>query len=420
MSFASTALDFVPFDTTPPPPDPRLVQREPIAVTRVTGDPLDGLIFGDSHTSPFALSLREQGELRRRCIHAAAAHHLQHCASYRSYAEHSGYRLPEVEDFEIEALPPIPTSAFKRAEILSVPPSQVEKVCKSSGTRGPQSRVLRDRRSLERLLGSVTIGIPLIEDWYENEFRLLNLGPDRAAAGDIWFSYVMSLMGLLYPSVCAVRDEVFDKPWAYEQLVQSLDDYPNAGIVGPPFLLLGLIEYMESQRLRLAAKERLTIVTAGGWKAFSGSQISRQELLERAAATFGIQHEHQLRDAFNQVELNTVFMECKALRKHIPPWVHTRALDARSLQPLPLGEVGLLAHWDASATSYPSFILTDDIGRVQEGLCACGREGQSVEVRRRVEGRIQRGCSQSMARRFTQPPPQASSPVARPTQEGQS
>ena len=46
---------------------------------------------------------------------------------------------------------------------------------------------------------------------------------------------------------------------------------------------------------------------------------------------------------------------------------------------------------DATNSAYPGYILSDDIGEVDESPCACGRNGQSVHFRRRRQG-AELGC----------------------------
>lgn len=82
--------------------------------------------------------------------------------------------------------------------------------------------------------------------------------------------------------------------------------------------------------------------------------------------TFGLNDISQIRDTFNQVELNTCFFEDDQQRKCVPPWVYARALNPRTLQPLSDGEIGLMSYMDASATSYPAFLITDDLGYVHQ------------------------------------------------------
>ncbi len=365
---------------------------------------LENWIYADDESPWFDLNLDAQRNLRQKAIEESVRYHIERCESYRTFVTSEAPELLSYdgkESLELERVPLIPTSAFKRVPLLSVKTEEIAKRCLSSGTRGPRSEVLRDRTSLERLLGSVRSGTLLIDNWYEHQLSMINLGPDSSEAGDIWYAYVMSLVEVLYDTTSVVQDGNFDPQDTAEEVLAQLDESPQLGIIGPPFFLLELLQSMKQRGQLVDGGDRVTIVTAGGWKRHSGDRIPRDELTDLAVEVLGLQRPSQVRDAFNQVELNTVFFECDALKKHVPPWVHAMTRAPDTLEALPPGELGLLSYLDASCTAYPAFIIGDDIGRVFEGRCECGRDGVTMDVKRRVEGRIQKGCALTMDKRFS-------------------
>ncbi len=375
---------------------PRGVSDEAIEATTE----LDYLISSDAC---FELSLDEQRAFRERHVRAAFAWHVEACPMYKRLVLRRGIDPARVAAGEIalEAIPLIPTSAFKRAEIRSVSEGEVVMLSRSSGTRGPISTIARDRTSLERLLGSVRAGASLIHAWDEDEIEMVHLGPDRAAAGEVWFPYVMSLVELLYPTRHRLVGGAFDVDAAIGDVRSLLDERAHVGVIGPPFLVAELIRRITERKETIQAGARLTVITAGGWKRFTGAQIQRQEFEARVCEAFHLSGAAQVRDAFNQVELNTVCMECRAHKKHVPAWVHATTREPDGLTALPRGELGLLSFMDASARSYPAFLVTDDVGVVEEGTCACGRVGTTVEIHRRLTSRAQRGCALAIERRTT-------------------
>lgn len=368
------------------------LQRVQVAAT----SDLDHLIYRED---VFDIPLAEQLELRERFVREAFAHHLAGCADYAAY----GARLvPKLDPWKtpLEDLPVLPTAVFKGHEVISVAPDEVMKWCLSSGTRGPQSRVGRDRMSLERLLGSVRVGLSLIESWLEDDLEVVHLGPDRQEAGDIWFMYVMSLIELIYPTQHYVRQGVLDAEAAIARVCELLEQRSrHIAIVGAPFQIVELADELERRRVRLDAKDAITVFSAGGWKRLSGSQISRASFDEKVIQRFGLLQGSQVRDAFNQVELNTVFIECSAHRKHVPPWVYIATRNADDLRVQPPGTRGVLSYLDASATSYPAFLVTDDLGVVEQGECPCGRTGVTMRVERRLTRLAERGCALTLDKR---------------------
>ena len=76
------------------------------------------------------------------------------------------------------------------------------------------------------------------------------------------------------------------------------------------------------------------------------------------------------------------------VRRHVPPaWVRTRVLDPNTLSALPIGEPGLLCHYDLANAGSVMAVLTEDLGvAVGDGFRLLGR----------VQGAEPRGCSIAM------------------------
>jgi long-chain-fatty-acid---luciferin-component ligase len=294
--------------------------------------------------------------------------------------------------------PVLPTSIFKSLSVTSVADAAIELWCRSSGTSGFESRIGRDRGTLDRLLGSVQTGIRMLGDWYEDEIEIVHLGPPHEAAGDIWFPYVMSLTELLYPTSSFGRPTGIDLEGARRQILRSLEQGKQVGLIGAPFAIFDLCNLVAEEG-GIAAGDRLTVVTAGGWKRRGGDQVPRGPFRALVQETLGLDGAGQVRDAFNQVELNTVIFECEHHAKHIPPWVLACARSPYDLAPLAPGETGLLSYLDLSAHSYPCSIIADDVGTVRPTACACGRTGSILDIERRVERGFQRGCAQALETR---------------------
>jgi long-chain-fatty-acid---luciferin-component ligase len=360
---------------------------------------LDYLISGEV---VFEIPLAEQRDLRERHVRAAFERHADISGRYGDFVRRQ-LGTTDLGSISLGEIPVIPTSSFKQHSVLSVAPEEISKWCVSSGTRGRQSTVGRDRRSLERLLGSIRAGISLIHSWLEDDVEVIHLGPERKEAGDIWFMYVMSLIELSFPTEHFVRRDHFHASEAIERIAKILKEgKQDIVVVGPPFRVQDLADAIERHQTRLDGGSRLSVVTAGGWKRLSGISVPRPEFDERISRVFGLREPTQIRDAFNQVELNTVFIECSAHRKHVPPWVYATTRDADRLRPQAVGTPGLLSYLDASAISYPAFIVTDDVGRVDEGECPCGRSGVTMTVERRLTRVSARGCALTLDKRTQQ------------------
>jgi long-chain-fatty-acid---luciferin-component ligase len=357
---------------------------------------LESVLYGEESLYDWPVSRIRDFQVA--VVRDAFALHYAGCESYRRFCDRAGFRpasLCSADD--LPRVPLIPSLLFKDMDIRSVPGDELDKICKSSGTRGIVSQVSRNTVTLERFLGSIRIGADQLLQ-LANEARFFNLGPDTAEAGDIWFSYVMSLLSLLRPSDNYVVDGVFRS----EELIRDLDGLPpgiQPLLVGPPILFLDLMEDLEREgRLLDLGARHGRIVTAGGWKRFSSEQIERGEFLDRCVRDFGIERAG-VRDAFNMVELNTVLLECEHGSKHAPPWLVLLCLDPESLEPVLPGQRGLLGFLDPLPESYPGFVLSDDFVRMGAAPCPCGRTGATFEFDRRVHLADERGCALTIERK---------------------
>ena len=357
---------------------------------------LESLLYGEDDI--YHWSETERLEFQFDVIRDAFKFHYDNCLAFRRFCSSEGISPDSIKSPEdIIKIPLIPSSMFKSLEIRSVPEERITKVCRSSGTRGNISRVPRDTSSLERFLGSIRISADQILG-IRNEAQFFNFGPDTSEAGDVWFPYVMSLLGLLRPSDNYIINDVF----YVKDLVEDLLRLPSTTqpfLIGPPIFVSYFMHYLEEEGVTLDLDSRYGfVVTGGGWKTFSNEQISREEFISRCGKYIGVNDCRHIRDAYNMVELNTVIFECELGVKHLPPWLVVEALDPENLTPRQSNEMGLLGFYDPLPTSYPGFILSDDFGRVNKRACDCGRSGPTMEFSRRVALVEGRGCALTMDR----------------------
>ncbi len=358
--------------------------------------PIDRAVFGD------AWSLLDDESARLTLVRDSVTRHLATCPAYANYAARLGFspgllRTPA----DLHLVPQIPTVAFKRGvPIMSCRPDKIAKRCTSSGTLGRRSEVYRDRTTIERLLGSVRLGMDLIGELLDDEAGVLNLGPSQDEAGDLWFAYVMSLVELALPTQHAVRQGRFDAHESLTMLKALRDQYPLVMLIGPPALVLEVANAAPEHHGPAAGADQMMVVTAGGWKRHTGATLDRDQFTETVASRLGLAGAGQVRDAFNQVELNTVLVECGHRRKHVPPWLEIIVRDPMTLEPVGPGEPGLLSYLDPTADSYPCFLIADDFGSIDAGGCPCGWYGRTLTLSRRIKREEEWGCALKMDRAY--------------------
>jgi long-chain-fatty-acid---luciferin-component ligase len=231
---------------------------------------------------------------------------------------------------------------------------------------------------------------------FENpDILVFNLGPDADEAKNLWIAYVMAGVSVMLPKT---RNYVRDGAFALEEAIADLAACAGEriAVIGPPPLVLELARGLAARRVVLDVRSDSGALTIGGWKRRSGERIPRRDFDGTVAASFGFD-EKMVRDSFNMVELNSVVVECEQKKLHIPPWLYVRARDPGTLARLASGQSGVLAYLDPTPTSYPGFVLSDDLGAVDFGVaCGCGRTSDILRIERRLNTMESRGCALKM------------------------
>ncbi len=356
-------------------------------------DPLDQLI---AEEGLFSFAPAQVAELRREFLQNAAAWHLQPDTAYAAYAARQGLRAGTQASELLDALPLLPSMLFKRAGVhLAHPRASGILWTTSSGTQGSVSRIPRDDITLRRFFASIGNLSNEMLGIQNSDLSVFNLGPDANEARNLWISYVMAGITVMLPRS---RYYVHDDRFRLEELLRDLQAAAGQriAVMGPPPLLADIAHAMRARGLKLRVRPDSVLVAIGGWKRRSGERLPRQAFDELLSTAFGLAPT-QVRDTFNMVELNSVLVECAHQRLHVPPWLVARARDSATLRVLSAGDSGVLAYLDPTARSYPCFVLSDDLGRVQENLtCACGRCSDVLQIERRLNTVESRGCALKM------------------------
>ncbi|MBL1723161.1 long-chain fatty acid--CoA ligase, partial [Klebsiella pneumoniae] len=79
-----------------------------------------------------------------------------------------------------------------------------------------------------------------------------------------------------------------------------------------------LCHYMKDKKISFSGDKSLSIITGGGWKRYEKESLKRDDFNHLLFDTFNLSDISQIRDIFNQVELNTCFFEDEMQRKHVP------------------------------------------------------------------------------------------------------
>ena len=315
----------------------------------------------------------------------AAIYHQAGNGFYRAQCDALGVDPTAINDInDLQALPLLPVGLFKRPDarvLLTCSLADVETETRSSGTRGVPSVAPRNSETL-------TLALVGLIGTYREFFSLsggagLFLNPSDPEASEMGLLKDLNILNSVFDHhTYLVADEAFDAGQALGEL-RRWKSHMTRHIIGPPFLIGQLLRFLEREEINLRLDPYSMIITLGGWKRHTDEAIPEERFRERCHDLLGVRAEN-VRDMYGLIESNMLAVECHLHRKHVPPWcyisIRDPGQDGKELAP---GQTGTIAVLDALSTSYPGFLLTDDMGDVATGTCGCGRTGQVINFRRR-------------------------------------
>jgi len=295
---------------------------------------------------------------------------------YRRYCEYRGMSHPRIWT----DIPPLPTRGFKEFDLWTAPP--VRTFLTSGTSRGLDKRGRHGLPSLDLYAAAWEPAFRrhVIPD--RDRMRILSLIPSEEAMPESSLSYMASRIL-----------ERFATPGSKTAMTANgldVDAIERAIRGSEPVLILGtslaMAALLESLGSPIRLPEGSRIMDTGGFKG-RARETERGALLDAYQERLGISPQRVVGE-YGMTELCSQCYEthlAESRRRFAgPPWVRTRAIDPETLQPLPFGERGLLAHWDLANAWTVLAVLTEDVGVVHE---------DGFELEGRAPGSELRGCS---------------------------
>ncbi len=329
--------------------------------------------------------------------------------AYGGFVARRGVNPEQVRRWE--RIPFLPTRAFKSATLVSGAPENVERVFRTSGTtqgRGGRGEhhVLDLALYRESLLPNFKFHL-LPEGG--RRVRVLCLLPSPQAAADSSLSF---MMGEVVRASGEEGSGFFVDPdgqievKSFRRSLQAAAGDPGSVLVaGTAISLVRWAELARKSGWMTRLPKGSSIMETGGYKGRS-RELPRAELYGALEGAFGVPESHIVNE-YGMTELLSQFYEpvltetrdtnghgrkaspiALAERYHRgPPWVRTRVLNPLTLETLPSGEVGVLAHLDLGNLGSVAAVLTEDLGREVPG---------GFQLLGRSPGSEPRGCSLAM------------------------
>ncbi|RCX16518.1 long-chain-fatty-acid---luciferin-component ligase [Anaerobacterium chartisolvens] len=365
-------------------------------------------ILGKLAISPYLFHCEkgEQDKIKFEVIQKSFHYHYEKNDYYRSLCEVSGISPEDIQGIgDFHKIPLIPIRSFKQQEqetqyLLSVPLKTIEHELRSSGTSGTPSVARRDydTYTIAQMLYIGTYREFLFRDFPTGgKSAGVYLVPSPAEVPDMGMIKGFTLLNFaLHTCGYAVENMKLNCEKAVKFLQQWEGKFTRF-LLSPPFMLSSFVDYLAQNDIRIKLDKHSKIVTVGGWKHHTGAMIPREELDRKCEEYLGV-NKSQIRDFYGLAESNLMAFECENNNKHIPPTVHVSIRDmGNPASEAEDGKEGLIAILDPISTSYPGFILTEDLATLKRDCeCSCGRTSDVMSKIGRAPKSDLRNCALSL------------------------
>ncbi len=319
--------------------------------------------------------------------------HYQHCLEYRKILTREGVSPEQLQGIDdLRQLPVLPTLYFKRHTLFSIPERRMVLRSTSSGTSGAMSRVgweWQDCAHALRMVLRIVRRHGLLSLTPVN-YLVLGYQPHRSnqtAISKTAFGFTFFAPGIR--RAYALRYQgggyILDLDGLKKALLRySRQPFPVRTMGFPAYTYFFLRELQkEGVRLKLHPESRVCM--GGGWKQFYAEKIEKEELYALAEEVLGIP-ESRCHEFFGAVEHPVLYADCRRHHFHIPIYARVMIRDVKTLQPLPMGETGLVNLLTPLVRGVPlTSVMTDDLGILHPASsCGCGCPSPWLEIIGRV------------------------------------
>lgn len=313
------------------------------------------------------------------------AHQLRYNAPYARYCAALGVTLDSLPA-SWEAIPAVPTGAYKEAALCTFDPRRAELVFETSGTtRGIGGKHYMESAKLYDAALLAGFRDAMLADT-RNPLRYLMLVPNPAQRPQSSLGYMMHKVAETHGdgNECWYLDgDVLDVDGFVNAVRAAHDESIAVCIAATAFALVQLLDALEERGIpSLPLPQGSRIMETGGFKGRTRI-VQRGELYASVERMFDLPA-HRIVAEYGMTELtsqyyDTTFGDVRAKRG--PGWLRPRVVGPDN-KTLPMGIVGALVHVDLANRSSCVSVQTEDLGVATEdgGIILIGRE-QGAELR---------------------------------------
>ncbi|MCH2109941.1 MAG: hypothetical protein MK135_11460 [Polyangiaceae bacterium] len=324
-------------------------------------------------------------------MQALTRHHQQGCLPYGAMI--AGREFPSIEE-----LPFVHVGMFKNIALKTESDhiTHQRNLLSSATSSGVSSVISLDKTSSELQSKSV---IRILKDFVGEERRpllILDSAASLRSRGKV-SARIAAALGLqpLSTEIHFLLKDIHDpSTMQWETLLKVLENHDDILVYGFTWVLWlawGQAKIPNNVKAALKGKN-IQFVHSGGWKKLEASKVHFDSF--HAALLENLGNASQVIDYYGLVEqVGIIYPLCSHGSRHVPLWADVIVRDPWTLKPIHDGPgqlqlMNVLAH----GAPYHS-VLTEDMGRLLQGECGCGRKGKRFELLGRIPKAETRGCS---------------------------
>jgi phenylacetate-coenzyme A ligase PaaK-like adenylate-forming protein len=328
--------------------------------------------------------------------------HYKNCIEYKKFCDKKEF--DPFKEYDLESIPYLPVSIFKKFELLSVSKDEIIRTIHSSSTTGNLPSIISlDKITVNRQIIALNSIIKdfltekkksfvVLDDENTVKTNQLNLS-SRGSAIRGMLLFAKGFDFVLDKNLELVKEKL--------QKAKNNCDLDNSCIFGFTWLIYQVIQNNKNNKeitKILSDIKQPKVLHIGGWKKLNNVNINKKQFDAQVSDFFNTSEENII-DVYGMTEqLGIVYPDCSAGNKHVPIFAEILIRDINDQRILPNGKSGFIQILSPVPHSYPGIsILTDDIGEIR-GVddCLCGRKGKYFIFKKRSEVAEPKGCGDTL------------------------
>ena len=355
---------------------------------------------------PYRLDVSEHQAGLLALLKTELAYACQRHGSFRNYIE--AWPIDYQTSKRIADLPFVPVGVFKSNPPLSlIEGSEITRILTSSATTGQvPSRVVLDSATARRMTKGVMM---IIRDFIGSSRRpylVVDTPAALASNGELGArgAAIQGLRSFATEIICCLSaDADGNLRLEGDKLLECSKRWKDAEVLVYGFTYViwnHLVKPLQSAGVRLDLPN-VRVLHSGGWKRLQQEAVGKEAFAQGVATTFGCSADRVI-DFYGMVEnVGVVYPDCDQGNKHVPAFADVIIRNELTLEPVSVGQRGLVQVSSVLPTSFPGFLLlTEDIAElIHEDDCPCGRRGTAFRFVGRAPKAEIRGCGNLETRR---------------------